>query len=218
MPKRKQVGVDHNQGVTRLMLTQIEKDQINQQDRDNVARVLAGDQDAFTDLVVQHERAVYNLTYRMLGDSVEAEDAAQEAFIRAYRHLEKYDSARPFRTWLLSIASHYCIDMIRKRRLSWLSLDDLLPGQLMAAVEHRSIEDLAIDGERAQDVQALLALLKPDDRAIIALRYWHDLSYEEIAETLETNVGVVKSRLFRARQALANRMTIRELGFAYQPA
>lgn len=200
------------------MLTQLEKDQINQQDRENVVRVLEGDQDAFTDLVLQHERAVYNLTYRMLGDATEAEDAAQEAFIRAYRHLEKYDQTRPFRTWLLSIASHYCIDLIRKRRLSWLSLDDLLPGQLMAAVEHRSIEDLAIDSERERDVQSMLSLLKPDDRAIIALRYWNDMSYEEIAEALDTNIGVVKSRLFRARQAVANRITIQEMGFAYQPA
>ncbi len=197
------------------MLSQIEKDQMLYTDRERVTRALAGDQDAFTDLVLEYERAVYNLTYRMLGDSVEADDAAQEAFLRAYRNLDRYDMQRPFKTWVLSIASHYCIDVIRKRRLSWLSLDDLLPGQMMAAIEHRSIEELTIDGERERTVQELLTLLKPDERAILVLRYWNDLSYDEIADALNTNVGVVKSRLFRARQALANRLKVAEFGLAY---
>ncbi len=197
------------------MLSQIEKDQMIQSDKERVLRALNGDQDAFTDLVLEYERPVYNLTYRMLGNSVEAEDAAQEAFLRAYRSLDRFDMERPFKTWVLSIASHYCIDVIRKRRMSWLSLDDFLPGELMAAVEHRSIEELAMDGERDRSVQDLLKLLKPDERAIIILRYWNDLSYEEIAEMLGVNVGVVKSRLFRARQALANRMKVREMGLVF---
>ncbi len=197
------------------MVHPIDKEQMIMDDQIRIMRIMEGDQDAFTDLVLEYQRAVYNLTYRMLGDAVEAEDAAQEAFLRAYRNLRRYDMTRPFKTWVLSIASHYCIDLIRKRRLSWLSLDDLLPGEMMAAIEHHSIEDLITDGERDQDVQELLALLKPDDRAIIILRYWNDLSYDEIAEALGTNVGVVKSRLFRARQALANRMKIQEMGLAF---
>jgi len=197
------------------MLSPAQKEQMITNDQERVTRTLAGDQDAFTDLVLDYQRSVYNLTYRMLGDTVEAEDAAQEAFLRAYRNLERYDSQRPFKTWVLSIASHYCIDVIRKRRLSWLSLDDLLPAQMMAAIENRSAEELAIDAERERSVQELLTLLKPDERAIIILRYWNDLSYEEIAEILETNVGVVKSRLFRARQALANRVKVREMGLVY---
>lgn len=200
------------------MLTPVEKDQMINEDRELVQRVLAGDQDAFTDLVLTYQRAVYNLTYRMLNNTVEAEDAAQEVFIRVYNNLERYDMQRSFKTWVLSIASHYCIDEIRKRRLSWLSVDDLLPGELMAAIEHRSIEDLAIDGERNQTMQDMLTLLKPDERAIIILRYWNDLSYEEIADALDTNVGVVKSRLFRARQALANRLKLNEMGFAFAPS
>ena len=191
---------------------QIEKEQAILRDRERVSQVLNGDQDAFTDLVLDYQRAVFNLTYRMLGDTVEAEDAAQEAFLRAYRNLERYDNNRSFKTWVLSIASHYCIDLIRKRRLSWLSLDDLLPGEMMSAIEHRSIEELSLDGERDRSVQELLRLVKPDERAIIILRYWNDMSYEEIADALDVNVGVVKSRLFRARQALANRIATHELG------
>ncbi len=204
--------------VSQQMLSQIEKDQMIIRDRERVARALDGDQDAFTDLVMDYNHAVYNLTYRMLGDTVEAEDAAQEAFLRAYRSLDRYDSQRSFKTWVLSIASHYCIDLIRKRRMSWLSLDDFLPGEVMAALESRSVEELAMDGERERTIQHLLKLLKPDERAIIALRYWNDLSYEEIAEMLHTNVGVIKSRLFRARQALANRIKVHEMGLVLSPA
>src|SRR3954452_22993188 len=105
------------------MLTQLQKDEMLITDRERVTRALTGDQDAFTDLVLQYERAVYNLTFRMLGDSVEADDAAQEAFLRGYTNLDRYDMMRSFKSWVLSIASHYCIDLIRKRRLSWLSLD-----------------------------------------------------------------------------------------------
>jgi RNA polymerase sigma-70 factor (ECF subfamily) len=108
--------------------------------------------------------------------------------------------------------------VIRKRRMNWLSLDDFLPGELMAALEFRSVEDRAMDSEREQTVQSLLKLLKPDERAIIVLRYWNDLSYEEIAGMLRTNVGVVKSRLFRARQALANRIKVHEMGLVLSPA
>ena len=86
-----------------------------------VTRILAGDQESFAELVEVYQRSVYNLTYRMLGDAREAEDAAQEAFLRAYQHLDRYDADRPFKTWLLSIASNYCIDRLRKRRLTWLS-------------------------------------------------------------------------------------------------
>ena len=197
------------------MLTPFQKEEMLAADQERVKRALGGDQDAFTDLVLDYQRAVYNLTFRMLGDSVEAEDAAQEAFLRAYRKLDHYDMQRPFKTWVLSIASHYCIDVIRKRRLSWLSLDDLLPGQMMAAIESCSIEELAMDGENERTMQELLTLLKPDERAIIILRYWNDLSYEEIAEVLGTNIGVVKSRLFRARQALANQFRMREFGLSF---
>src|SRR5512136_919462 len=92
-----------------------------------VSRILAGDQESFAELVEVYQRSVYNLTYRMLGDAREAEDAAQEAFLRAYQHLDRYDAARPFKTWLLSIASNYCIDRLRKRRLTWLSIEEPLP-------------------------------------------------------------------------------------------
>lgn len=183
----------------------------NNEDYALVERVLNGDQQAFADLVMTYQRAVFNLTYRMLGDAREAEDAAQETFLRAYRHLARYDMARPFKTWLLSIASHYCIDLIRKRRFSLFSLDELLPAQWLNALDDSTPEDVVVNGERTEQLQRMLATLNLEERAIIILRYWNDLSYAEIAEMLGTNINVVKSRLFRARQSLAKRLCVRNL-------
>jgi RNA polymerase sigma-70 factor (ECF subfamily) len=171
-----------------------------------VASVLAGDQEAFGELVELYQRPVFNLTYRMLGDAGEAEDAAQEAFLRAYQHLERYDNTRPFKTWLLSIASNYCIDRLRKRRLTWLSIEEPLPPHPSLTSAEGEPEDAALTGERHAAIQAMLTELAPEYRAAVVLRYWYDMSYTEIAEMLETTESAIKSRLFRARQSLAEKM------------
>lgn len=171
-----------------------------------VASVLAGDQEAFGELVELYQRPVYNLTYRMLGEAGEAEDAAQEAFLRAYQHMDRYDNTRPFKTWLLSIASNYCIDRLRKRRLTWLSLEEPLPPHPSLTSAEAEPEDAALSGERHAAIQTMLTELAPEYRAAVVLRYWYDMSYTEIAEMLETTESAIKSRLFRARQSLAEKM------------
>lgn len=165
-----------------------------------------GDRESFAELVSRYQRPVYNLTYRMLGEAREAEDAAQEAFMRAYQHLKRYDAKRSFKTWLLSIASNYCIDRLRKRRLTWLSLDEPLPPHPALNSTKPQPEQAAVNNERQSAVQALLGELQPDYRAAVVLRYWYDMSYAEIAETLDTTESAIKSRLFRARQMLASKL------------
>ncbi|MEJ2149362.1 MAG: sigma-70 family RNA polymerase sigma factor [Chloroflexota bacterium] len=176
------------------------------EDQELVARVLEGDQVAFAELVEAYQRPVYNLTYRMLGEAREAEDAAQEAFLRAYQHLERYDPQRSFKTWLLSIASNYCIDRLRKRRLTWLSIDEPLPPHPALNSDAPSPEAATLSGERSEAVQELLSDLAPDYRAAVVLRYWYDMPYAEIAATLDTTESAIKSRLFRARQMLAQKV------------
>ncbi len=180
---------------------------LQESDRMWVEQALAGDQAAFGELVRLHQNAVYNLAYRMLGERGEAEDAAQETFLRAYAHLDRYDAERPFRTWLLSIASNHCIDRLRKRRLTWLSLEEPLPPHPALNSHEIEPEDAVISNERGSDIQRLLAELPPDYRAAVVLRYWYDMPYTEIAEMLHTTESAVKSRLFRARQTLAEKMT-----------
>jgi len=171
-----------------------------------VQRTLEGDPQAFGELVCRYERDVFNLAYRMLNERGEAEDAAQEAFTRAYVNLERYDIARPFKTWLLSITSNHCIDRIRRRRLVWLSLEEPLPPHPALTSDIPGPEEALLSSERNLLVQDLLDELSPDYRLAVVLRYWYDLSYAEIAQMLDTTESAIKSRLFRARQTLAERL------------
>lgn len=183
-----------------------------------VNAALEGDQDAFAQIVYAHQDAVYNLCYRMLGERTEAEDAAQEAFLRAYMNLQRYDPSRSFKTWLLSIASNYCIDRLRRRRLQWLSLDDEpTEDSLALSSDEPEPEDVALIREHSKAVQTLLHELSPEYRAVVVLRYWYDYSYAEIADIMDTTESAIKSRLFRARQTLADRIDSRSSQSATRP-
>ena len=170
-----------------------------------VEAALAGDHEAFAEIVYTYQDAVYNLSYRMLGESMEAEDAAQEVFLRAYANLHRYDPGRSLKTWLLSIASNHCIDRLRKRRLVWLSLDDEpLAATLGLSDDQPGPEEATLHNERSHKMQELLNQLSPDYRAAVVLRYWYDYSYTEIAQIMDTTESAIKSRLFRARHMLAD--------------
>ncbi len=168
-----------------------------------IARARQGDQTAFTRLVDAYQRPVINVCYRMLGNYVEAEDAAQEVFIRAYLKLDTYDTNRKFSSWLFSIASHHCIDRLRKQRMKLVSWDDLPPWNWVSAKESEQPESVLLEDETTRELHALLNTLPPDYRAAVVLKYWHEMSYDEIAETLETTVSAIKSKLFRARKMMA---------------
>lgn len=161
-----------------------------------------GDDEAFTHLVETYQKPVYNLCYRMMGDAGEAEDAAQETFWRAYQNLNRYDRSRPFPTWLLSIAAHYCIDQIRRKRLATLPLD-ILPEE-DAPDPAAGPEKIYRQTEEQQQIRKLLDGLGTQDRAAVIMRYWYDFSDEEIAAALSLTVSAVKSRLHRARREMAN--------------
>jgi RNA polymerase sigma-70 factor, ECF subfamily len=167
-----------------------------------VRRAYAGDDEAFSCLVEAYQTPIYNLCYRMLGGVEEAEDAAQETFLRAYRNMKGFDMQRSFSTWLLSISAHYCIDQIRRRRMTFLSFEDL-PAYDPPDLEPGPEASL-LRGEDKQKVQKLLSSLSPQDRAAVVMRYWYDFSYEEIGDTLSLTVSAVKSRLHRSRRHLAD--------------
>ncbi len=164
-----------------------------------------GDDDSFTRLVEAYQTPVYNLCYRMLGEAESAEDAAQETFLKAYQNLNRYDTQRSFATWLLSIAAHHCIDKLRRRRFVSISIDEDEEGQ--TELPDRSAPDPEKETLRKQErehLHGLLQSLDPIDRAAVVMRYWQDCSEIEIARTLKLTVPAVKSRLHRARKALAD--------------
>ena len=169
-----------------------------------VVQAQHGSEEAFTQLVEAYQNHVYNLCYRMLGEAEFAEDASQETFLRAFQHLHRYDHGRPFATWLLSIAAHYCIDRLRRRRLSFMSMDQGDDGDGLEFPDPAapSPEGEAVRHELREQMQGLLQHLNSVDRAAIILRYWHDCSEAEIADTLHLTVSAVKSRLHRARREL----------------
>ena len=171
-----------------------------------VLQAQQGSDEAFTSIVETYQTPVYNLCYRMLGEAEAAEDAAQETFLRVFQHLHRYDPKRPFATWLLSIAAHYCIDRLRRRKLAIFSMDEAdeseagfeLPDPASPNPEAESVKK-----EDRDHMQGLLHHLDATDRAAIVMRYWSDFSEAEIADALHLTVSAVKSRLHRARRELA---------------
>jgi RNA polymerase sigma-70 factor, ECF subfamily len=171
-----------------------------------VLQAQQGSDEAFTKLVEEHQTHVYNLCYRMLGEPEAAEDAAQESFLRAYQNLHRYDQSRPFATWLLSIAAHYCIDRLRRRKLSIFSIDEEKDdGSTYEVADPASLDPEAesVKREDRDHLHILLKDLDETDRAAVILRYWYDCSEIEIAESLKLTVSAVKSRLHRSRRTLA---------------
>lgn len=164
-------------------------------------KAIQGDPQAFTMLVETYQRPVFNLCYRMLGNAQDAEDAAQETFLRAYKNMRRYDENRPFSTWLLSIAAHYCIDQARRRRTVVVSIEDLPTPDVPDDAPGLEV-DLSRREER-QRIHALLHVLDEVDRAAMVLYYWYEFSYEEICQSLSLTQSALKSRLHRARRALA---------------
>src|SRR5262249_37251961 len=125
-------------------------------------------------------------------------------FLRAYTRLESFDPGRRFSTWLLSIASNYCIDRLRRRRFAWLTLDDVafwLPST--AAGPERS----ALQHEQQNEIQQALQRLPENYRLVTLLRYWYDMSYEEIEELTGLSESALKTRLHRARKMLGAVLT-----------
>jgi RNA polymerase sigma-70 factor, ECF subfamily len=176
-----------------------------------------GDKVAFGNLIEAYQGPVYNLAYRMLNNAGEAEEAAQEAFIRAYTRLDSYNPDHKFSTWMLSITSNYCIDIIRKRRALLLSIDEPLPPHpALHSDNDKGPEAELMNAEQQEMVQKMLQELPDEYRQAVVLRYWYDLSYEEIADMMNTTVSAIKSRLFRARRQLAETHVGVEVSFTVE--
>jgi len=168
-----------------------------------VERVLAGDGEAYGTLVATYSRRVYNLAYRYLGSAEDAEDASQEVFLRAYERLSRFDRGRSFQAWLLAITANHCIDRLRRRGPKTMAdAEEAL--QLVAGPDDP--EGAVLGRERSKEMQRELAKLPGAYRMVLVLRYWQELSCEEIAAVLGSSVGAVKVKLHRARLALLEEM------------
>ena len=157
----------------------------------------------FDALIKATSPELYRYAMGLCQNADTAEDLVQETFLRAYRKLATYHPARKFVNWLLSIASHHCIDRLRKRgRAPQLSLDGPLP-PLWTVSEAPRPDEMASRNEQREKVREVLDTLPSDYRAAVVLRYWHGMSYREIAEAMKTTESAIKSRLHRARRIMA---------------
>ncbi len=177
-------------------------------DRELAGRARRGDPeaaaDAYGELVRRYQTSVFNVCYRLVGERRSAEDLAQEAFIRAYRRLDTFDLERPFGPWMRRVAANLCLNRLQASPPSVLSLDDERDEPVSA--EAGDPEAAVEQAEREQAVRDALMTLPPHYRAVIELRHFQELSYDEIAEALSLPVSDVKSHLFRARKTLAQKL------------
>ena len=172
----------------------------DEEDAEDIRRVLAGDRSAFAGLVARHARRVHDLARRMLRDQQEAEDVAQQAFLNAYKALGRFDLSRPFRHWLLRITSNLSRNRlaarkVRRKELAARGSDEILP-----TLPAREAAERPEGWTRS--VRAALEALPERYRLPVVLRYQHGLSLEEISQITDTPVATVKTHLHRGRAAL----------------
>jgi RNA polymerase sigma-70 factor (ECF subfamily) len=169
---------------------------------DLARRAINGDQAAFAEIVRLHQQAVYNVAYRMLGDAQDAEDAAQDAFLRAYKFFDSFDVNRPLAPWLKRITVNVCLNRLDVERPA-SSLDYNLPPP---RDPHPGPEAQTTTRQRGERIRTEILRLPPRYRAVIEMRHFQDMRYDEIARALKRPLSDVKSDLFRARKLLAERL------------
>lgn len=179
--------------------------------KSRIKQVRKGDQNAFGEVVELYKDKVFQLCFRMLGNSHEAEDISQEAFIRAYINIERYNIDRKFSTWLYRIATNLCIDRIRKKKPDYyldaevagtegLTLYSQIPASQLAPDEEVSKIELQ------EIIQNEILKLPEKYRAVIVLKYIEELPLLEISKILDLPIGTVKTRIHRGREALRKQL------------
>jgi len=173
-------------------------------DRELALRAQRSDAEAFGELVRRYQTPVFNVCYRLMGERREAEDMAQEAFVRAFERIDQYDVERPFGPWMRRVATNHCLNHLQTQLRAAYSLDD--ERDEPEASPDRDPPSLQEKAERAEAVREAVLALPPHYRAVIELRHFQDLSYAEIAELLKIPLSDVKSHLFRARRLLEEKL------------
>jgi len=168
---------------------------------DLIRRAIQGDREAFGDLVTAYQTVAFRVAFRMLGNQEDAEDATQEAFLRAFHAMDRFDPARAFGPWIKKITANLCLNLLeRKTVLSWDP--DWLPS---AQDPEPTPEEQSELRDRNARIRAALLQLPPRYRAAIELRHFQGLTYSEMADALDCPLTQVKSDLYRARQILIDR-------------
>ena len=170
----------------------------------DVAAARGGDPQAFAALVRSVQRPVFGLCLRLLRSEAEASEVAQEAFLRAYQNLGRYDDGKPFDLWVMAIARNLCLDILRRR--TRMQTEDLSEMAEALPSGERSLEEGAIDRQERLSLEAAMSTLSAQDREVLALYYVQRRTTREIAQVIGVAPGTIMARLFRAREKLRNHM------------
>ena len=171
---------------------EIAPSRVREDDRDAVAACLRGEREAFDRLVEKYQRDVYRLCYRYVNNHQDANDMAQEVFLKAYRALDRFRGDSAFSTWLYRIAVNTCLNFRASRKPEGAELPDALPDKAPGALERLERD------ERSNRVREAVTRLPERQRATLILKIYHDLTHEEVAGILGSSVGTVKANLFHA--------------------
>jgi RNA polymerase sigma factor (sigma-70 family) len=174
-----------------------------------VVRARTGDQKAYADLMHRYKDSIYFMVLKMVNNKEDAMDLTVETFAKAFEKLEKYQPEFAFSTWLFRVATNNCIDFIRKKKLNTMSIHGMMDEdgeekQLQIKADVLNPEETSIKKQQTQELKLLIESLPSRYRNLITLRYFDELSYEEIAQQLDLPLGTVKAQLFRARYLLGN--------------
>jgi RNA polymerase sigma-70 factor (ECF subfamily) len=182
--------------------------------RDNllIEQCLKGQQSSFSELIDKYKNLVFNLAYRMTNNLDDAEDISQEVFIRVYKSLYNFNPNYKFSTWLYQVTLNFCRDRFKKGKIPSVSLDaplnkdDQKNFSSLIPNNENNPEEIFIEVEQSNFINALISSLPPKYREVIVLRHLRDLSYDEMSKILNISLGSIKTRLFRARELLKNKL------------
>ncbi|UEG52341.1 sigma-70 family RNA polymerase sigma factor [Mucilaginibacter daejeonensis] len=173
-----------------------------------VLKAREGNQKAYADLMQRYKDSIYFMSLKMVNNREDAMDITVETFAKAFEKLDKYQPDYAFSTWLFRVATNNCIDFLRKKKLNTVSInqmndeEDERPLQIKA--DTLNPEESSIKKQQSEELKVLIESLPPRYRNLLTLRYFDELSYEEIAQQLDLPLGTVKAQLFRAKYLLGN--------------
>jgi len=174
-----------------------------------VQSAIEGNEQAYSELLGRYKDSIYFMLLKMVNNSIDAEDLTIEAFSKAFKNIDQYSPNFAFSTWLYKIATNNCIDHLRKKRCNTISIDNEraninIDTNIFFKTNTLNPEEKIIQEQREKIVREIVNKLKPRYKKLIELRYFEELSYEEIATELEIPIGTVKAQLFRSKELLLN--------------
>jgi RNA polymerase sigma factor (sigma-70 family) len=173
-----------------------------------VLKAREGSQKAYADLMQRYKDSIYFMSLKMVNNREDAMDITVETFAKAFEKLDKYQPEYAFSTWLFRVATNNCIDFLRKKKLNTVSINQMTDDEedrpLQIKADTLNPEETSIKKQQSAEIKLLIESLPPRYRNLLTLRYFDELSYEEIAQQLDLPLGTVKAQLFRAKYLLSN--------------